>query len=85
MQEKSLQNVEDNMVTGKQVKAARALLQWTQTKLSRESGVSRITIGNYEREATHPHEPTLRAIGAALSVEGIVFGPGNSVRLEPAP
>src|SRR5262245_17636662 len=41
--------IETQMITGDQVKAARALLGWSQFKLSRQSGISEATIHRFEK------------------------------------
>lgn len=79
------------MVTGGQIRAARALLGWTQRQLSAAAGVSEISIKNIERDKTDPRSSTLDAIQLAFEEAGAVFldagdtrngGPG--VRLKSA-
>jgi len=61
------------MITGPQVRAARALLGWSQTKLSRQSGVSASVIRRFEIGRHQSHESTLIAIKAALAEGGVEF------------
>ncbi len=68
-----------------QIRAARALLDWRQVDLVKASGVSDLTIKNFERGATHPHANTLDALRRALEAAGVIFvaenGDGPGVRL----
>ncbi len=68
-----------------QIRAARALLDWRQVDLVKASGVSDLTIKNFEHGATHPHASTLDAMRGALEAAGVIFveenGEGPGVRL----
>src|SRR6478672_7555140 len=81
-----------NVITGPQIKAARALISWKQTDLAEASGVSEISIKNIERGLTDPRSRTLGAIQEAFAKAGVVFlDPGDirdgdhGVRLVPKP
>lgn len=66
------------VITGAQIRAARALIGWKQTDLAAASGVSEISIKNIERGATDPRGSTLAAIQDAFSKAGVVFlDPGD--------
>jgi predicted transcriptional regulator len=67
-------------LTPQQVRAARALLQWSRPKLAKKVGVSLSTILRAEEGTARP--VTLRAIKAVLENEGVEFVP-NGVRLKP--
>jgi predicted transcriptional regulator len=67
-------------ITPQQVRAARALLQWSRPKLAKKVGVSLSTILRVEEGTARP--VTLRAIKAVLENEGVEFVP-NGVRLKP--
>ena len=75
------------MVTTRQVKAARALLGWSQGDLARESGVSEPTIARLESTGGElgGRENTAAKIRGALEGGGIKFidenGGGAGVRL----
>jgi transcriptional regulator with XRE-family HTH domain len=56
-----------------QSRAARGLLNWTQTELVDRSGVAKKTIVDFERGSTQPHGRTLTAIIAAFEAAGIEF------------
>jgi DNA-binding XRE family transcriptional regulator len=66
---------EEVVVTVRQMKAARALLGWSQTDLSEKSRVSLPTIGNLERDEglLGGREDTRRRLLAAFKRAGIVF------------
>jgi transcriptional regulator with XRE-family HTH domain len=61
------------MVTTEQIKAARAMLDWSQEDLAKFSGVSSPAIKNLERRNNKPRAETLNAIKAALEDAGIEF------------
>jgi transcriptional regulator with XRE-family HTH domain len=79
------------MITGGQIRAARALLRWGRDDLARRSGVSETAIWRAENVDT---VPTMRAdnlykIERALEDGGVIFldgddvGPGVRLRLRP--
>ncbi|PWB83002.1 MAG: transcriptional regulator [Methylocystaceae bacterium] len=72
------------MVTSAQIRAARALLNWTVRELSDRAGVHRNTVTRAETDATGPGHATA-AIRAALESAGVLFvdenGEGPGVRL----
>jgi DNA-binding XRE family transcriptional regulator len=79
------------VTTPAQIRAARALIAWTQADLAKASGVSQITIKKIERGIADPRVSTLAAIARAFDGAGIIFldaddcrpgGPG--VRLKKA-
>ena len=69
-----------------QVRAARAMLNWSQKQLSAASGVPKRTLAGFEGGETAPRSSTLAAIRAALEAAGIEFieenGGGPGVRLK---
>ena len=75
------------MITTRQVKAARALLGWSQGDLARRSGVSEPTIARLEsiEGKLGGRENTARKIRKAIETGGIEFidedGGGAGVRL----
>ena len=56
-----------------QIRAARALLQWSQGDLAAQSGVSPAVIARLERCATDARSSTVRAIRTAFEAAGISF------------
>jgi transcriptional regulator with XRE-family HTH domain len=64
------------MVTSAQIRAARALLNWTVRDLAEKAGVHRNTVTRAETDATGPGHATA-AIRAALEQAGVEFIPAN--------
>jgi transcriptional regulator with XRE-family HTH domain len=62
-------------LTSAQIRAARALLNWSMRQLSEKSGVSQSAISRAERARGHPtmHEHGLSAIKATLEQFGVEF------------
>lgn len=70
------------MITLSQIKAARALLNWTQDNLAKAADLSLPGINNLERGITSPRKETLSAIENALTQAGIEFIDITGVRLK---
>lgn len=64
---------EPRMISAKQIRAARALVSWTQEELARVAGLSNAVINNVETERVDPRQSTLMKIQAALEGAGIEF------------
>ena len=66
-------------------RAARGLLDWTQTRLARESGVSISTIRGFEGDQSTPIRANLAILRATFETAGVEFtdpnGGGPGVRL----
>ena len=83
----SINSPEPKLVTIRQIKAARALLGWSQADLAEKSGVSEPTIARLESADGElgGRELTAERIRAAIEAAGIVFiesdGGGAGVRL----
>ena len=63
------------MIGGAQIRAARALLDWSASKLATNSGVVRMTIQRFEKhEGVPPCWPAkLAAVQSALERAGVTF------------
>lgn len=63
------------MISGKQIRAARALLDWSGQELSDRCGISLKTLRRYEPQDGIPSGNTkvLESIKSALEESGIVF------------
>lgn len=78
------------MITVRQVKAARALLGWSQDQLATVSGVSKPTVARLETGDGEigGYADTREKIVAALEAAGVIFiaenGEGPGVRLKKA-
>lgn len=65
-------------ITPEQCRAARALLEWSQSDLETASGVARKTIADFEgNKKERPYDRTLRDLRAALEEAGVIFVPQN--------
>jgi transcriptional regulator with XRE-family HTH domain len=67
-----------------QCRAARALLDWSQSELAEKAAVAKQTLGEFERGAREPYPRTLADIRAALEGAGVEFTNGDApgVRLK---
>ena len=67
------------MITNLQIRAARALLGWSQAKLAEEAGVSVITIKRMEasEDAFHARFDIVMKVKAAVEQGGVVFLDGT--------
>lgn len=69
------------MITVQQIKAARALLDWTQEDLSNKSGMSLAAVNKLEREIVSPRQFTLDTLQQTFEREGVEFVEGPGVRM----
>ncbi|NTF91694.1 helix-turn-helix domain-containing protein [Rhizobium rhizogenes] len=60
-----------------QIRAARALIDWTREDLARASGVTVRTLARIETSQTIPRDTTLKLLSAALEAAGVEFIPEN--------
>jgi transcriptional regulator with XRE-family HTH domain len=59
------------------MRAARALLNWSQADLARAAGLSEVSVKNIERGVTDPRLGTMRELTQALVQAGVVLIPEN--------
>lgn len=80
------------MFTPAQLRAARALLNWTRPDLADKAGVSVLTIQTFEQGTSDPRQSTLIALRSALAKAGVIFlddadvhehGPGVAFATQP--
>ena len=69
------------MLTRSQCRAARAGLEWTRERLSKEAGLAERTITDFERGARDPHDNNKGAMRAALERGGVRFTPDGCLCL----
>jgi transcriptional regulator with XRE-family HTH domain len=76
------------MLTAAQCRAARGLVDWSQSDLAQHAGVGIVTIRQLEAEAHAPRRATLDVVRRALEAAGVEFidenGGGVGVRLRKA-
>lgn len=65
------------LLTPLQVRAARAILAWSQEDLAKAAGVAKSTIADFERGVRKPLASNALAIRHALEKEGTMFLPGG--------
>jgi transcriptional regulator with XRE-family HTH domain len=68
------------MISVDQIRAARALLNWTQGELAKVSGLSLRALNSIERGLVVPRIDNLRAIQGAFEKSNIEFGENDGVR-----
>src|ERR1700753_2604127 len=69
------------MIEPRQIRAARALLNWSQTDLAEASGIAVSSIKNVENSITTARKETMDDIQSAFEKAGVEFLPGSGVRL----
>ncbi len=69
------------MITGRQIRAARSLLEWKAEDLARESGLTRVTVSNLEAGSVQPQEKTMARIISAFDRFGVEFTEDEGVRI----
>lgn len=70
------------MISIKQIRAARGLLNWTQKELADKATLSREAIKNIENEISRPRKDSLDEIQRAFENYGVEFMPGDGVRMQ---
>ena len=61
------------MITPAQCRAARGLLNWKQKELAELTGVTAVTIFNFESGKTSPHNSTLKLLRQTFEKAGVAF------------
>jgi DNA-binding XRE family transcriptional regulator len=69
------------VVSGRQIRAARALLDLSRDELAQKCGVTSITIRNIEAETVEPQGKTLANILTVFDKEGVEFQDDDGVRM----
>ncbi len=70
------------MIDYRQIRAARALLNWSQADLARASDMATSSIKNIENENSSSRKESLAQIAEAFDLNGIEFIPGTGLRLK---
>jgi DNA-binding transcriptional regulator YiaG len=71
-------------MTPTQCRAARSMLRWSQGDLAQHSGVSIMTIRNFEAELTTPIRANLTVLTTTLTEAGVEFVGDHGVNLRPS-
>jgi transcriptional regulator with XRE-family HTH domain len=71
-------------ITGRMIRASRALLGWTQTDLARRAAITPATLIGIEQGSDAQARSTDNVLGA-LTAAGVVFGDDGSVRVDTVP
>jgi len=66
-------------ITASQVRAARALLAWSQQDLAKAANVAVSTVADFERDARSPMAANIQAIRTSFEAQGITFLAGGAV------
>lgn len=61
------------MITPAQIRAARALLGWTQAELAAAAGLGVVAIKSFERGRSDPRSSTVAKMEHALDAAGVIF------------
>lgn len=69
------------MISARQTRAARALLDWPQETLAEKSGITDKTISNIEKGKTEPRGDTANALKLAFESYGVEFLPNDGTRM----
>jgi transcriptional regulator with XRE-family HTH domain len=69
------------MIEAKQIRAARALLEWSQQDLAKATGLATSSIKNIESDSTAHRRASIQLIANTLDDAGIEFLAGTGVRL----
>jgi transcriptional regulator with XRE-family HTH domain len=72
------------MITPRQIRAARAMLDWDASVLVERTGLNRNTITNAENAHSQTRVSTLETLAQAFESEGIEFTADEGVKLRPA-
>lgn len=67
------------MITGRQIRAARGLLEWKAEDLARKTGLTRVTISKIEAAIVVPQEKTIKSIMEAFDKNGVDFTENEGV------
>ena len=69
------------IISPRQIRAARGLLEWSSKELAEKVGVTQATLSKIETELVQPQERTLSAIANILDMNGVEFLDGDGVKM----
>jgi len=71
------------MITGRQIRAARGLLDWDAEELAQKAGLNRDTVFNIERGSVQARGGSIEKIAIAFLNSGVEFTENQGVRFKP--
>ena len=69
------------MISTRQIRAARGLLEWSGKELAHKVGITQATLSKIETDLAHPQERTLSRIAEVLDMHGVEFLDGDGVKM----
>lgn len=72
------------MITGRQIRAARSLLDWTAQDLATKSGLTRETVSRIEADTVQARDESLGKIVKIIDAYGVEFIENQGVRFKPS-
>ena len=69
------------MITPRQIRAARGLLEWSGDDLAAKADVTRATLSKIESDIVQPQERTLARIAEVFDLHGVEFLEGDGVKM----
>ena len=69
------------MITPRQIRAARGLLEWSGDDLAAKADVTRATLSKIESDLVQPQERTLARIAEVFDLHGVEFLEGDGVKM----
>ena len=69
------------MLSARQIRAARGLLEWSSKELAGKVGITQATLSKIETELAQPQERTLSSIANVLDMNGVEFLDGDGVKM----
>jgi transcriptional regulator with XRE-family HTH domain len=71
----------DEMITARQIRAARGLLEWSGDDLAKKASMTRATLSKIESDLVQPQEATVARLAQVLDIAGVEFLDGDGVKM----
>ena len=69
------------MITARQIRAARGLLEWSGDDLAKKAAITRAALSKIESDLVQPQERTLARIAEVFDLHGVEFLEGDGVKM----